>query len=165
MVNCALFNVFNNKQSLLLAPDFYSYASLLLWSGCSSMLNMTTLMLLTCLGSALCQINVMPATIMRSTPRYYSHCIFCYSWSTLKGFFSNWCLSFPCRVHQMTATHMRESRTGKRASTACRWPSLSKGWSTGTKSWQTPWLPLSPWCQSMAEQWHTWVLPMDATYR
>lgn len=72
---------------------------------------------------------------------------------------------FFCRVLRMTVTHMREFIKGKRASTVCRWPNSSKGWSTGTKSWQTPWLPLSLWCQSMAVQWCTWALLTDATYR
>lgn len=55
---------------------FYSYASLLFWSGCSSVLNMTTLMLLTCLGSALCHINIMPVTTMRSTLSTFIHTVY-----------------------------------------------------------------------------------------
>lgn len=86
----------------------------------------------------LCHINITPVTTIRNSLYCFSHCRCCYSWSTLQGIFLTSAFFF-CRAHQTTATHMRESMKGKRGSTACRWPSLSKGWSTGTKSWRTPW--------------------------
>lgn len=46
---------------------------------------------------------------------------------------------FRCRVLRMTVTPMKGSMRGKRACTALSCPTLSRGWSSGTKTWWTPW--------------------------
>lgn len=124
-VYCFIFQIFMVMPYFSFLSKFTDF-NYMFHIGCFSLLNMTTLVFdISWLHHISHQYHVSNHS-KKYFLHYYVH-VYYYYCGMLEEIFSHWLLWFLCRLHQMTATPMKESTKEKRAHIAYRWPSYTRG--------------------------------------